>query len=185
MNAHDAALLRSDLERVGQILGAFATQLGAAVAAVPRPPLPAPVAAPLPVRARQPRRCGYCRRPGHTQRFCALKDADTLRLEELAERHRNRVIAAAALVGAPVPAAAPPAQARAAAADAAAGRFLQLDVGGHRFVPSVQAECPVCLETKECCRLACDHPLCGSCVKLQWENNLRSCGLCRAALAPK
>ena len=170
MNAHDAALLRSDLERVGQILGAFATHLSAFAASVPPPPLPAPVAAPLPVPARQARRCGYCRRPGHTQRSCPLKDADTLRFEELAERHRNRVVAAAA-----APPAAPP----------AAGRFLQLDVGGHRFVPSVQAECPVCLETKECCRLACDHPLCGRCVKLQWDNNLRACGLCRAPLAPK
>lgn len=54
-----------------------------------------------------------------------------------------------------------------------------------RFRPSVQTDCPVCLENKLCCVLACDHHLCGDCVTAQWTNNLRSCGLCRAALAPK
>jgi hypothetical protein len=156
MNAQSAAALRSDLVALSQMLAAFSAHLGTAAATMAQPALPAPVELPdaLPVPARQPRRCGYCRRPGHRRTHCPQHAADLGRV--------------------PVPVPVP-----------AAGRLLQLDIGGHRFIPSVQAECPVCLETKECCRLACDHPLCGRCVKLQWDNNLRSCGLCRAPLAPK
>ena len=160
MNADSASALRLVLLQVSQMLNGIAAALPPpAPPPLPAPvaaPLPAPVAAPLPVPARQPRRCSDCRRPGHTRGRCPERAARLLEFEARA--------AAAAAAAAPP---APPAQPRI------------------RFTRSVQAECPVCLEDKLCCRLACDHLLCGECVVGQHVNGLLNCGLCRAPLAPK
>lgn len=160
MNAQDDAALIQEVSRLSQMLGAVAARLAALTPAPP--PLPAPVAAAQPVPARQPRLCGQCRRPGHTRGRCPETSEHRAAEAERVRQDADRVLA------------------EAAAADAAPLHPMM-----RRFIRSVQTDCPVCLENKLCCVLACDHHLCRECVRGQHENGLFNCGLCRAPLYAK
>jgi hypothetical protein len=173
MNAQDDAALIQEVSRLSQMLGAIAARLAALTPAPPPPP--APVAAAQPVPARQPRLCGQCRRPGHTRNRCpdlapeyrtGQTDAERAAGRAAAEAERVRQDADRVLAEA---AAAPP----------------RLHPALRRYTPSVQTDCPVCLENKMCCVLACDHHLCRECVLGQQVNGLLNCGLCRAPLYAK